>query len=384
VAAQTEYNINLKGGFSFPLIGVDELRGTVSVSPGPTMDVTFDKAEISFNYAPVNFTGGFEYSGNEFKGEFSITLDNLRYVEGISGLLIVGNNMADAQETFTYWYAEMTLSGSVPLGQTGLFLIQLGAGLGYNYNPPVGSQPGSPSNSDAFSFKAIIGVGTPMSGELIAGRMELVLASSYFTLYGKLWLLDQEESMYGEGGISLFWAPVNKFEGFIGMFVGIPDAEGDIFLFEGRINFMYAEQDKFIRSERIEGSFLHALHANASVDITGEHVKLDGRLYYNLDKTFDVGIVALIIVVNVDASGYFHYINATSILSTGVRFHGDWDVDLDTPLGVADIVSGSVDLSLQLEATPNYIDVDGSARVSWDVWFYSDSMSVDAGFRINI
>jgi hypothetical protein len=380
--AGDEYDLALKGGFSFPLIGADSLKGTVTISPGPVIGVAFDKAEISFDYSPVSFKGSFAYSANEFKGEFSITLENLKYIEGISGLLIVGNSIDQAQVAYTYWYAEMVLSGAVPLGQTGLSLLQLGAGLGYNYNPPVGGQTGSPSNSDAFSFKAIIGMGTAPGGEVMAGRMEMILAPGYFTLYGKLWLLQQEENMYGEGSISLFWAPVNKFEGFVGMFVGIPDAEGDIFLFEGKINFLYSAEDAYIRSEKIEGSFLHALQARASVDITGEHTKLDGQLSYHFNESIGTEDVRLIVVLDVDASGHFHFYNATSTLNAGVGFHGSWDVDAEALGIVVDIISGSVDLEILLEVTPVIIRFEGSAEVSWQVLWVSGTVPFDVGFEI--
>jgi hypothetical protein len=278
----------------------------------------------------------------------------------------------------------MVLAGAVPLGQTGLSLLELGGGLGYNYNPPAGSQPGSPVYSSAFSFKAIIGMGTAPGGEIMAGRMEMILASGYFTLYGKLWILQQRESMYGEGSVSLFWAPENKLEGFVGMFIGIPDAEGEVLIFEGKINFLYSDADKYIRSEKIEGSFMQALHAVATVDVTDKHIKLDGELFYNLDKEQSLGIVTVKANINVSAKGYFNYIHATSSLSAGANFHGDWDIDLDTPLGAADIISGAIDLMLQLEANPSSIDVAGSANVSWDIWFYQDSISLDVGYHADL
>ncbi len=380
-AYQEEYAISLTGGFGIPLIGLDQLTGTVAVEPGPTASVTFDKAEISFDKNPVKFKGSFSYSGREFKGEFEITIEKLRQLKGISGMLVVGNELTEAEDIYTYWYVEMVLAGAVPIGQTGLSLLELGGGVGYNYFPPVGSQPGSPSYTDAFSFKAIIGMGTAPGGEVLAGRMEMVLVPGSFTLYGKLWILQQEESMYGEGTIGLYWDPVNKVEGYVAMFVGIPDAEGDIFIFEGKINYLFSPSDMFIRSESIRGAFLQALQASASIDITSEHIKLDGRLWYNFNGGIPIWPVEVLIVINVDASGHFHYYNARSELDVGVAFHGDWDVDLDTPLGTADIISGAVDLSLNLKASPTYLSVEGEANVSWDVWFYEDSAGVEVGYE---
>lgn len=377
----SEYNLTLDGGFAFPLIGAEEVLGTVTVSPGPAVSVKFKKASIHFNKGPVEFDGSLELKASEFKGQFEITLENLKQIKGISGLFIIGNSETPYKESYTYWYAEMVLAGAVPLGQTGLSLLQLGAGLGYNYNPPVGSKPGSPVYSEAFSFKAIIGMGTAPGGEIMAGRMEMVLASGYFTLYGKVWLLQQEKSMYGEGSLSFFWAPENKLEGFVGMFIGIPDENGKVLMFRGRINFLYSGTDKYIRSEKIEGAFMEAVMAKGTVDVTPEYIKLNGSLNYNLDKKLPLAIVTINAHLNVNAEGHFDYIHASSTLSAGANFHGDWNVNLDTPFGTANIISGVIDLLLQLQASPSFVDVKGSAHVAWDIWIYKDSVELDVGYH---
>lgn len=383
VAMNNEYGLTLTGGLSFEKIGIDQLEGSVTVKPGPELTVTLTGGQISFERDPVTFNGGFSFTGREFKGNFSIGIKKL-LPNGISGLLIVGNMEDQANVTFNYWYVELTVGVAIPLGQTGLSLLALGGGVGYNYNPPIGNQPGSPTHNDAFSFKAIVGIGNTPRGEVFNSRMEMVLVPGKFSLYGKIWVLDQEESIYGEGQLNLMWAPREQMDGYVRMFVGLGDAEGKVFSFDGKINFMYSSTQKYIKSEQIRGSFLQAVQAEAAIDITGDYTKMDGRVWYNLNKTYSLGIVSAIVVLNVEATGKFSYTNATSKLYAGMTFHGDWDVDLDTPLGVADILSGAVDLSLQLRAESTYVEMKGSASISYDVWVYSGSKSIDVGYRLNL
>lgn len=382
-AMESEYGLTLTGGLSFERIGIDQLDGSVTIKPGPELTVTLTGGQISFERDPVSFVGGFSFTGREFKGNFSIGIKKL-LPNGMSGLLVVGNMEDQNDVTFNYWYVELTVGLAIPLGQTGLSLLALGGGVGYNYNPPIGSQPGSPSHSDAFSFKAIVGIGNTPRGEVFNSRMEMVLVPGKFSLYGKVWALSQEESIYGEGQLNLMWEPVDQLDGFLRMFVGIGDAEGKIFSFDGKINFLYSASSKYIRSEQIRGSFLQAIQAEANIDITGDYTKMNGRVWYNLNKTYDLGIVSAIVVLNVEASGLFEYTNATSRLYAAMRFNGDWDVDLDTPLGVADILSGSVNLSLELKAEPSYIEMKGSASIQYNIWIYSGSENIDVGYRMNL
>ena len=382
---EEEYHMDLKGKFGFEKIGINELGGQVHLRPGPTVSVNLESAEISFERGPVEFTGAFAYSGREFRGDFDIGIKNMAGKgAGLKGLLIVGNMEDDDDVTFNYWYAELTADVTIPLGQTGLSLLEIGGGLGYNYNPPVGNEPGSPSNTDQFSFKALIGVGNTPSGQLFAGRMEMVLVPGEFTLYGKVWLLQQESSMFGEGKLNVHWEPETKVDGYVRMFVGLPDADGGVLSFDGRINYLFSENEFFVRSEQITGSFLKTVHAEASIDVTSQHILLDGRLFYQLNRKFELGIVDIIAAIEVNAAGSFSYLFSTHTMSARAQFNGLWDLDIDTPIGYYDLTSGEVKLTLDLEATPAFVKVSGSAEVSWSVWIYSDSAELDVGYTIHL
>lgn len=382
-ALQDEYGLSFKGGFSFERIGIDHLAGTATIAPGPIASVVFENAEISFDRGPVSFNGSFAYAGTEFKGKFDIGLKKI-LPQGISGMLVVGNMKDPNDILFNYWYSELSVGTKIPLGQTGLSVLQLGGGLGYNYLPPVGSEEGSPSHNDFFSLKAIIGIGNVPGGEIFAGRMEMVLVPGKFTLYGKTWLLDKEESMFGEGRLDLQWEPVGQVSGYVRMFVGIPDANGGVLNFNGKINFLYSSSNAYIRSETITGAFLKEVKAEGSIDITSEHLLLNGKLGYELNKTFSLKIVSAIVDIDVEARGKFEYYHINKSLNANASFDGSWDVDMDTPVGTADIISGSVSLYLGLKANPSFVEVEGSATVSYDIWFYSGSAALDVGYSANL
>ncbi len=381
--ASNEYSFMFQGGFSFPRIGIDQMKGSVTIAPGPEIDIRFDNAKIKFEKGPIDFDGEFAYTSSEFKGEFKIGIKKI-LPQGIEGMLIVGNTKDPSEIDFSYWYTQLTIGTKIPIGQTGLSVLQLGGGVGYNYNPPIGEQEGTPSHNDSFSFKAIIGMGNTPGGELFAGRMEMVLVPGKFSLYGKAWLLSQEDAIYGDGQLNMMWDPKSQLDGYIRMFVGIPDAEGKIFYFNGKINFLYAENDFYIRSETLEGSVLQVIKAEGLVDITKEHLKLKGKLGYALNKEIELAVVTAIVDVSVGASMEVQYIIASKSLDATADFSGHWDVDLDTPLGTADIVSGHILLAIALKANPSYLEVKGEASFSYDVWVYDGDVDVDVTYRKNL
>lgn len=382
-ATNSETSLAIDGGFGFAAIGIDEVSGKVTVLPGPDVKVEFTGAKIEFNHGPVAFSGHFAYEGTEFRGGFDIGIDKIA-PNGITGLIIVGTHQVEDAPSYSYWYAEMSMGVKIPIAQTGLSIIELGGGVGYNYVPPRGSNEGNPVQNNSFSFKAIVGIGTAPGGEVFASRMEMVYVPGQFTLYGKAWLLQMEENMFGEGELTLAWAPEAKLEGYVRMFVALPDADGGVIRFDGKINFLYSAADAYVRSERIEGMFLGAIEGRALVDVNSQFTKLEGGIYYGLNKTFEFGIVDAIVVFDVSAQGNFLYTNSTKTVNANVAFHGAWDVDLDTPLGTADIISGSVDLGLALNASPSSVSVSGTAAVSWDVWIYADSVNVDVGYTAQL
>jgi hypothetical protein len=259
----------------------------------------------------------------------------------------------------------------------------MGGGLGYNYNPPIGNEEGSPTHSNSFAVKAMLGIGNSPKGMIFAGRMEMALMAGQFSLYGKTWLLNQKDALFGEGQLNLYWQPQSKMDGYVRMFIGIPNAEGKIFNLDGKINFMYSQRYKYIKSEKITGSFLSVLKADANIDITTDYLKMNGSLGYGLNKEFSLGIVTAIIDFNVNASAGFQYLIQEKSLDTYGKFNGYWDFNLDTPLGNADITSGSFYLGLDLHADPKIVEVKGEASISYSVWFYSGSKKLNVGYVYN-
>src|SRR5207253_7972737 len=80
----------------------------------------------------------------------------------------------------------------------------------------------------------------------------MVYTPGRFTINGKVWLLQKEKSMFGEGQLSVYWDPESKLDGYVRMFIGIPDAEGRVFYFNGKINFLYSAADR--KSTRLNSS----------------------------------------------------------------------------------------------------------------------------------
>ncbi len=378
-----EYSLEMQGGFAMPLIGIEDVTGTVSIAPGPTVAVAFNKAHISFEAGPVEFAGAFEYSGTEFKGEFDIGIKKL-INNGLSGMLVIGSAPIDSLNSYTYWYAEMTLGTRIPLGQTGLSLLELGGGVGYNYNPPIGSQEGSPAHYDDYSFKAVIGIGNTPGGEVFAGRLSMVLTPGVFSLNGKMWLLQMEDNLFGEGQLNLRWAPTEQLDGFVRMFIALPDADGGIAQFNGKINYLYSPTDFYIKSEELSGSLFQALNLEGDVDISSDRARLHGKLFYEFNNTFPFGVVDVIVALGVNFTGDFDYVRSTSTLNASASFEGYWDVDLDTPLGTANLISGRLFLAAQLQASTSRLKLAGTAQVSWDVWIYADSAQLDVGFETSL
>ena len=378
-----EHSLEMKGGFAMPLIGLDDVTGTVTVNPGPSVSIAFDKARISFEAGPIEFEGGFEYSGSEFRGDFDIGIKKL-ISNGLSGQLVIGSAKIDSLNSYTYWYAEMTLGTRIPLGQTGLSLLELGGGVGYNYNPPIGSQDGSPQNFDGYAFKAVIGIGNTPGGEVFAGRLTMVLVPGVFSLNGKMWLLQMEENLFGEGQLNLRWQPQEQLDGFVRMFIALPDADGGIAQFNGKVNYLYSPNDFYVKSEELSGSLFQTLNLEGDVDISSNRARLHGKLFYEFNNTFSFGVVDVIVALGVNFTGDFDYDSDKGSLKASAAFEGYWDVDLDTPLGTANLISGRLSLYAGLEASRTRLKLEGKARVSWDVWIYADSAELDVGFETTL
>lgn len=376
-----QYSFTVKGSFAFPRIGIENVKGGVTVSNGPSVSVSFEQAKIKFEYNIFSFDGEFKYNGREFNGKFEIGIKKV-LENGIQGQFVVGNLESDGGATFNYWYAQLSVGVKIPIGQSGLVLLGLGGGLGYNYIPPIGRSEGSPQNNGSFSFKAMITAGTQPGGEVFAGEMEMVLVPGSFSLYGKTWLLNQKQSIYGDGQLNIRWAPKSQVDGYIGMFVGLPNADGNVFLANGKINFMFAGTSDFsIKSETLKASVFQAVNGSGNIDVNTSYMDINGKLYYHLNKSLSLGIVTAKAMLNLEAQAGMKYVYKPKTVNANASFTGEWDVDLETPLGTADITSGYIRLDATFTSTPNYIDIRASAKVSYDVWIYADTVNLDLGYH---
>ncbi len=387
-ASTSQYAFQMMGGFGFPQIAIQKISGKLSILPGIKLQVDIDTFDIAFNYGPVDFKGKIRFGNNYFAGNFDVGLSQPKFGMGCS--FIIGTQEIDPDNYFTYWYAEMQLSmgqTGIPLGTTGLSITRLGGGVGWNYDPPVGSQKGTSRKTDGFAFKALIGIGTTPGGKILNSLFTMVYSPSKFSLGGKLWLLEQEDNIFAEGVLNLYFdsQSPNAIDGFVKSFVGIPDAEAKIIRLDGKINYEITRNGNLsIQSETLNGSILDLLRAEGNITINENLIDLNGRIFLDFysDDISLAGVLTLIVDFHAEASGSFKYMNKQKRLFAGVKFAGHIDINLDTPFGVADILSARTEVNMLLRAQPGSIEATGFGFFSYNAWIYSGNAKVDFGFKI--
>ena len=378
-----EYSVELGGKIILPKLDSTYVAGTVSLSPGPTLGVTMEEAQVSFEYSAVSFTGSFSFNSEEFRGEFDVGLKNL--ASGIEGLFIFGNRpFSEGEGTFGYWYAELGIPVKIPLGQTGISILKLGGGLGYNYVPPMGNTDGIAKQDGGLAFKALVGFGNTPMGKVCAGEVQMSVTSTAFSLYGIVWVLDKRESFFGEGLITLSWEPP-KIDGFVGMGIKLLSADGELIDFDGKINFLFSDPETYIKSERLNGSFIQAIHAEGKIDVNSTRMYLGGRIFYNLNTGFDFTDSERIeVVLNVSAEASIDYKPNLPSLAVQAGFSGYWRVTFVNRIYDLNITSGSIELAASFSMSSQEIVMAASADVTWDFWIASGSMNCDFGYTIPI
>ncbi len=384
----SQYAIELQGGFGFPSIAVQKVEGKLTVHPGLKLSIKVSDVDIKFDYGPVEFSGKIKFGNNLFSGKFNVGVKQPKF--GLECSFIIGTQEIDADNFFTFWYAEMQLqtgATGIPLGNTGLAITRLGGGVGWNYDPPVGSQEGAPRKTDGFAFKAMIGIGTVPGGKFLNSLFTMVYTPSKFSLGGKLWLLEQEDNIFAEGVLNLYFdnTSPNAIDGFVKSFVGIHNADGKIVRLDGKINYKITRNGNInIESETLKGAVLDLLKAEGKILVNENLIDLNGRIYLDFysDDISVAGVLTLIVDFHAEALGNFRYEVRQTRLYTRIRFAGHIDVNLDTPLGVADILSGRTEVMMTLDARPQVIRVTGFAYFSYNVWIYKGSAKVDFGFTI--
>jgi chromosome segregation ATPase len=375
----SDFGLSLACKFQFAEI-LEAEKVSISISPGPKIE-SFE-FKVNARRDPVTFETTIKYSENLLQGEVLVDVEKLFEIRG---MFVLGVQEETPDTSFRYWYVELAVRTAIPLGNTGLNIIELGGGLGYNYDPPIGHAAGASRRTDSFSFKASMAIGNAPRGEVFAGRVTLVLVSGKFSINGKVWVLDSEDSLYGEGQLDIYWEPSSKLAGFVRMVIALPDSDGTILRFNGQVDFLFAGSDNwYVKSRTIEGAVLERIKGEGTIDIKPGSALLAGRLYYDFYGELDVAIVTVKVQVNLEAAVelQIQVTQSGTSLNASARFSGYWDVNLDTAVGEFDIISGSVAARLALAANSSRISVEGSVTVSWDTWIHSGSVDVELGFEM--
>lgn len=389
-----KYELTMKGGISFENLGIKTIEGTITVGGGSVFSIQIDSINIEKN--PVTFRGKFTYNNNEFLAKVDVSVKNLG--GGIKGMVIIGTQPIDETKSYSYWYGELEVRGDkgIPLGQTGLSLLALGGGVGSNYNPPIGSQKGSPVNANGgIALKASVTIGdAPSSGKVFAGRLSMVLfpAAGYFSLNGKAWLLDKEDAIFGEGQLNMRWDSPARLDGKLRLFVGIMDAKGRIAKFNSEVEFRYAGgRDWYIRSNDISGQVMDKLRFKGTFDVQPEKVWVKGMLAFDLggpvegdgtEKDGDKPAVKkkdfLNVEAHLEAKAEVLYNkppaeNATrevgwKMFHASADFKGTWDVSINlADLLSKTITSGDIKVGCVIDATEKHLKFEAKADVVAEV-----------------
>jgi len=384
--SKQERDVRLAVSSAFKFASIRAERVDFAITNGPTIE----SLSIAVDYQrapPVKVTGSIDYRENLFEGR--VDVDARAFA--LNGTMVMGANKTEAEQSWTFWYVELNSRTAIPLGQSGISITELGGGVGWNYDPPIGSTPGNPRKTDALSLKASIGMGdTPTNGRAMAGRTQLVLVRGRFSINGKLWVLDREESMYGEGQLNYYWEPAERVDGFVRMALGIPDQAGKIVSLNGEVGFRFAGPDDWeIRSRRLDGALLEKVIAEGTVVIVPGQAKLEGSLAYDLYAEAGVDAITVKAEVDLDARASLEILVAqnSSSLDARTSFNGRMNLTLDTWAGEYELAAARIAAMLRLMARQSAGgfsgSIEGSVEASWKVWIFEGSTDVDIGYRIN-
>ena len=376
---EKDYSITLDTRFQFSRFLKAE-KAKVTISAGPRID-SFDLS-VKGNRKPVEFASKVRYRASVFSGDLKVKVRNVMQVQG---RFVMGTQKVAAKDSFTYWYIELVSSASIPLAQTGLVINEIGGGVGYNYEPPIGHSGGTVVHSERFAFKASVGMGNAPKGEAFSGRLTMVLVQNRFSLNGKVWLLQREDSLYGEGQLNLIWKNPSRLDGHVTMLLALPDAGGKLTRFKGQVDFRFGGgKPWYVRSRELDGSVLERLIAEGSIDIRPGLANLKGSLRYDMTKTVGITAASLKVEVHLKADGSVKIRVTPKMVSFDTRlgFSGSLDVDLVTSVKTINIVSGRASAKLRLAASNTSITVEGKVRVAWKTWVHSGSENVEIGYHM--
>lgn len=351
---------------------------TVEIGTGPAIKKF--KMHIDANRDPVKFAADIDYEGNSFEGSLLVEVENVMKVDGT---FVLGTQQRSDETEFTYWYIELVVGSRIYLGQTGLAIFELGGGVGYNYDPPIGDAPGVVRDTGAFSLKALMGAGLLPNGEVFNSRLTMVLVSGRFSLNGRVWVLDKESSMFGEGQLDLYWSDPARMEGFVRLVMALADAEGKLLRFNGQVDFRFAgPNDWYIKSRTLEGALLERLLAEGTIEVERGLARLEGNVRYDLNKSVPLAVVTLAVQVNLRADGAleFRVTDTGASLDARLGFRGYLDATVETSVKNFTLATVTIETTLALAASNQSISVSGTATVAWDTWVHSGSADVEIGF----
>lgn len=370
------YELILAGSLQFKeLLGVE---AGITICEGPSVSV--DSVRIEYQKGPVELTVGLQYSDREFRGEASISIQPALEIEG---LLAIGAAPKGDDTYYDYWYAELAVGTRIVLGQSGLAIFKLGGGVGMNYRPPIGDDPGGPDPVATFGLKALVDIGT-LDGKAMMGRVTMVYAEPRFSLNGKLWVMGMEDNCYGEGQIDIIWDPRFQVSGYVRSVIALPTASGELIDFKGDIRYCFGgcgESAFYIRSKELSGTALYIVSAEGVIDINDRYCYLDGKLQYSFEK--DVSVAGLGFYVNLGISyrGQVLICYADEVsLSAVAEFRGWADIDLQTWLGPIDVLSANVRTELALSYHNRTVCVDGLLEVSYNILGYSGDYDLSVSY----
>ncbi|MGV6807389.1 MAG: hypothetical protein ACWA5K_05755, partial [bacterium] len=376
----SDYRVAVESGFTFATLTAEKVN--FAIVNGPTIESL--EIVVDYNRPPVTVGGSITYKQGLFEGRVDVDAKAI----SMNALFLMGSHKEPDNSTWTFWYVELNSRTAIPLGNSGLSIIELGGGVGYNYDPPIGSLAGAARKTDTLSLKASLGIGdAPTKGSVFAGRTQLVLVSGRFSINGKVWVLDREQAIYGEGQLNFHWAPSEKVDGYVRMGLGIPDQAGKIVAFNGDVGFRFEGlSDWEIKSRSLNGSVLERVIAKGNLEIKPGKVLMEGDLSYDVYKEVGISEITLKAQVDLDAGAKLEILvsSSSSSIDTSAAFNGLMNLKLDTPVREFELAASRVSSNLRFRATQSggsfSGSISGQATASWSVWGYEGSREVDIGY----
>ena len=181
--------------------------------------------------------------------------------------------------------------------------------------------------------------------------------------------------------MNLRWGGTPGMDGYLRMGIGLPDAEGGVFDFTGKVNFAYKNGEGTIKSEYIRGSVMKKVNAKATIDISKDSIALGGEVWYDLQREYSLLGVGLDLDLHVSSKQGIRWLNGPRRLDATLDLGGNWDVNITLPVfGTYDLASGDVGLKARLKADPHSLLFAGKVFVSWNLLGFKGSKHLDVGY----